>query len=163
MLMPLVALSLAVSAIVGQNLGAKRIDRALKAGWLVAGIGAALMLALNTCLYVFAPQLATILSSDPRTIALTTSYLRITALCKPFIAADTILSGALQGAGDTRTPMWASLIANWVIRLPLAWFLAIAADWGADGVWWALTLSPAVLAGIVAWRFQSRKWVPYAG
>jgi MATE family multidrug resistance protein len=157
--MPLFALSLAVSSIVGQNLGAKEVARAIKAGWHVTWIGVAMMLVLGTGMFFFANELAKMISHDPSTIAYTASYLRINAVCEPFLAINMILSGALQGAGDTRVPMWASVFGNWVVRLPLAWFLAIYLGWGPSGAWWSMTTSIVVSTIIVAVRFQTGGWV----
>lgn len=157
--MPLMALSLSVGSIVGQNLGAKEIGRARKAGWNVTGIGVAMMLVLGTLLFVFADQIARFMTHDPATIRYTADYLRINALCEPLLAVNMILSGGLQGAGDTRFPMWISLLTNWVIRLPLAWFLAQYLGLGASGVWWAMTISVCLSAIIIAVRFQGSAWV----
>jgi Na+-driven multidrug efflux pump len=70
-----------------------------------------------------------------------------------------ILSGALQGAGDTRFPMWVSLFTNWVVRLPIAYVLAEVWGWGPSGVWWAMTGSVCLSAIIIAVRFQSGRWI----
>lgn len=156
--MPLMALSLAVSSIVGQNLGANQLQRAIKAGWHVTWIGVGCMIVLSVLMFVFAQQCASLMSRDPETIRITASYLRINALAEPFLAINMILSGALQGAGDTRITMWISIFTNWVIRLPLAWLLALEANWAADGAWVSMTVSVIVGAVIVALRFQSGRW-----
>lgn len=157
--MPLMALSLAVSSIVGQNLGAAKVERAVKAGWQVTFIGVCMMIALGTCLFVFAEPLAHFMSNDPQTIDYTVSYLRINAFCEPFLALAMILSGALQGAGDTRTPMWITISCNWIIRLPLAWFLAVAMKLGPTGAWWSMSTSVCIMGLLTAWRFQSKGWI----
>lgn len=157
--MPLMALSLAVGSIVGQNLGAKEIDRARKAGWNVSKIGVGMMLLLGTALYIFADAIARVMTHDAVTIQYTADYLRINALCEPLLAVNMILSGALQGAGDTRFPMWVSLFTNWVVRLPIAYVLAQLWGWGPSGVWWAMTGSVCLSAIIIAARFQSGRWI----
>jgi putative MATE family efflux protein len=157
--MPLVALSLAVGSIVGQNLGANQNERAIKAGWHVTGIGVVMMLVLSTAVYVFAPQLADFMSDDPATITHTASYLQINALAEPFLAVNMILSGGLQGAGDTKIPMWISLFCNWIVRLPLAWYLAITIGQGPLGAWIAMSTSIAVSAFMIAYRFQTGTWI----
>lgn len=157
--MPLMALSLAVGNIVGQNLGAKEIDRARKAGWNVSNIGVGMMLLLGTALYLCADPIARVMTHDPNTIAYTADYLRINAFCEPLLAVNMILSGALQGAGDTRFPMWVSLFTNWVVRLPIAYVLAEVWGWGPSGVWWAMTGSVCLSAIIIAVRFQSGRWI----
>ena len=73
--MPLLALSMAVSAIVGQCLGAKECKRAFMAGWHTAGIGVVFMIAAATVLFTFAHPLAALMSHDPKTIECAFSFL----------------------------------------------------------------------------------------
>lgn len=156
--MPLMALSLAVGSIVGQNLGAQQVDRAFRSGWTVSNIGVALMVVLGAALFFGADAMAAFMSHDPQTREITASYLRINALAEPFLAVNMVLSGALQGAGDTRITMWVSLFTNWLVRLPLAWYLASPLHWGPAGVWAAMSISVSVAALMIAARFQSRAW-----
>jgi putative MATE family efflux protein len=157
--MPLMALSMAVSSIVGQNLGAKQVDRAVKAGWHVAAIGVGLNCIMGTCMYVFSNALATSMSKDPSTILYTTDYLKINAFCEPFLALGMVLSGGLQGAGDTKTPMWITLFTNWVLRIPLAYYLVITLNMGPVGAWLAMSSSCVVMGLLTAWRFESKAWI----
>lgn len=157
--MPLMALSMAVSSIVGQNLGARQSLRAFKAGWHVAWIGIIMMLVLGTAVFLGAEMLARLMSHDPKTIEYTTSYLRINALAEPFLALAMILSGALQGAGDTRSPMWISISCNWVIRIPVLWLLALKLGYGPTGAWIAMTTSIIMMGLLVTWRYQSGTWL----
>ncbi|MBI4533261.1 MAG: MATE family efflux transporter [Candidatus Melainabacteria bacterium] len=157
--MPLMALSMAVSPIVGQNLGARRLRRAVQAGWNVTAIGIVMMLILATLLFILAEPCAQLMSQDKQTISYAASYLRINALSEPFLALAMILSGALQGAGDTRMPMWISVFANWIVRLPLAWILALGLALGPTGAWIAMTGSVIIMGLLVAWRYQSGMWI----
>lgn len=157
--MPLMALSMAVSSIVGQNLGAHKPERAFTAGWHVTYMGILLLLGLSVALYVFAPQLAAVMSHDPVTITYTVDYLRINAIAEPFLALGMILSGALQGAGDTRSPMWISIFSNWIVRLPLAWLLAITLKMGPTGAWIAMSSSMALTGLLMTWRYQGKTWL----
>jgi len=157
--MPLMALSLAVSSIVGQNLGAHKEDRAIKAGWNVTYIGIAMMVVLAVCMFSFADLIARLMSPDPATQGFSANYLRINSFSEPFLAVAMILQGAMQGAGDTKANMWISLSCNWLIRLPIAWFLALNFNMGTDGVWYAMASSVVVCAAWCALRFRSGKWL----
>ena len=86
------------------------------------------------------------------------SYLRINAISEPFLALAMVLRGALQGAGETRAPAWIAFITNWVVRLPLAWLLAIRLGHGAPGAWAAMCTT-TVLGGLImtAW-FLRGSW-----
>jgi putative MATE family efflux protein len=157
--MPLMALSLAVSSIVGQNLGAKQIDRAVRAGWHVTWIGVWMMLVLGGLMFIFAEPVAHIMCKDAATSTYTAWYLRINALGEPPLAVGMVLSGALQGAGDTRTPMWITVVTHWIARIPLAWFLSLKLGYGPTGVWIAMSSSVFFMAVLAAWRFKSQAWL----
>ncbi|CAN5486101.1 MATE family efflux transporter [soil metagenome] len=158
--MPEMALSLAVSSIVGQNLGANRVDRAFGAGWAVTGIAVCLMGTVAVGVFLFSRELALMMSAhDPATIECTTSYLQINAIGAVGQAINAVLSGALQGAGDTKVTMWISIVSNWIIRLPLAWLLAVYMGMGANGAWIAMAASATIAAIAVAVRFKTGGWV----
>lgn len=157
--MPLMALSLAVSSIVGQNLGAHKEERAIKAGWNVTFIGVLMMMVLGACMYFFANPVARVMSHDAITVGFSASYMRINSFSEPFLAVAMVLMGAMQGAGDTKANMWMSLTCNWLIRLPVAWWLAVVLNMGTDGVWYAMVTSVIVCALWCSLRFRSEKWL----
>lgn len=156
--MPIYALSMAVGTIVGQNLGAKQPERAVKAGWHVAAIGAGFNVIVAAVLYVFAREIASTMSTDPKVIAFTCEYFRWVGLCQPFVALWLILFGAMQGAGYTRWPMIASTLVLTLFRLPLAWYLSVTQNWGPAGTWVAVSVSVFIVGMLAIWRFQTGVW-----
>ncbi len=156
--MPMFALGQAVSSVVGQNLGAKKDERAFKAGWNVSWLGFCIMLVCGLLLFIYAPQLASFMTKDTKSMSYTTSYLQMCALAQPLQAMAMIYNGALQGAGDTKVPMWITIATHWLIRQPLAWILAISYSFGPRGVWIAMAFSSATSGLLNFWRFQSRAW-----
>jgi putative MATE family efflux protein len=156
--MPIYALSMAVGTIVGQNLGAKQPERAVKAGWHVAAIGAGFNVIVAAVLYVFAREIASTMSTDHKVIAFTCEYFRWVGLCQPFVALWLILFGAMQGAGYTRWPMIASTLVLTLFRLPLAWYLSVTQNWGPAGTWVAVSVSVFIVGMLAIWRFQTGVW-----
>ncbi len=156
--MPMFALGQAVSSIVGQNIGAKQFERASRAGWNVAWLGFFSMVVCGALLFITAPNLAAFMTNDVHSQEYTTSYLQIIALAQPLQAFAMIFNGALQGAGDTRIPMWITVFTHWIIRQPLAWVLAITYHLGPAGVWTAMSASAMISGSLNLWRFQSRAW-----
>ncbi|MDZ4833023.1 MAG: MATE family efflux transporter [Candidatus Melainabacteria bacterium] len=156
--MPIMALSMAVASIVGQNLGAREIDRAVDAGWRVTYVGMGMLTVMGILLYVMAEPIAMLMSHDPTTIKIVISYLKINATAQPFLALAMILSGALQGAADTKSPMYITFICNWLIRLPVAYLLALVLNMETAGCWWSMSLSCVVMGLLTAWRFKSLSW-----
>lgn len=156
--MPIYALSMAVGTIVGQNLGAKQPERAVRAGWHVAGLGAGFNLLVAITLFIFAREIASVMSSDPKVIGYTSDYFRWVGLCQPFVALWLILFGAMQGAGYTRWPMIASTLILTLFRLPLAWFLSVTLNWGPSGTWAAVSISVFIVGLLAIWRFNTGVW-----
>ena len=74
-------------------------------------------------------------------------------------------TGALRGAGDTRTPMLCHFTAYWIIGLPLGAWLCFARGWGALGLWIGLSLA-LILIGIVllaVWRKAVHRFAGTSG
>jgi Na+-driven multidrug efflux pump len=117
------------------------------------------MVVLGLALFLTAGPLAATLSQDPDTVGYVTAYLRTNSLAEPLLALGMILGGALQGAGDTQTPMWITLITQWTVRLPLAWFFAIHFGLGPQGAWAAMAISVYCMGLLVAARYQSKAWI----
>lgn len=156
--MPIYALSTAVATIVGQNLGAGKLDRASRAGWLVCAVGIGITTLVSLILYMAASPLAALLSGDRLVVAYTTQYFQIIGLSQPFAAAWIILFGAMQGAGYTQWPMWASVIGLAVIRLPLAFGLTRSMPDGPAGCWIAFAVTSVALGIVAAWKYRGGKW-----
>ncbi len=158
--MPLVALSLSVSPIVGQSIGAKNYKRAYEATIKVTLVGVGLMLVASILMFLAANFLAQLSSLDQETIKYVTSYLKFNAVSEPLLAINMIITGALQGAGNTRYPMIVSIIANWVIRIPLAYILAL--KFGPIGVFIAMVVSTSFSAISIAVYFYRLNWLSKA-
>lgn len=141
----------AAAAIVGQNLGAGRVDRAERAGWLTVGYGTLLSLIAVTVELLIPARVAAIFTSDPAVVAETAHYLRIAALAQLFTAAEVVLEGALGGAGDTIPPMLTSSTLS-ASRIPLAAWAA--ARWGTTGIWAVISVTAAGrgLGMMALWR-----------
>ena len=156
--MPAFAMNMAASVLVGQNLGAGNMKRATRLGWKIA-LTAMVTLSLLSCIiFVGARFFASLLARDPAVLAETARYLRVNMFSEPFMALSLVLGGALQGAGDTKGNMWVIIFCMWIIRLPLAFALAILLGFGALGVWIAMVTSMVFQGLLMAYRFHRGKW-----
>jgi putative MATE family efflux protein len=156
--LPAFALNMTASVLIGQNLGAGNPDRAERTGWRLAAAGIAILSLMAVVVFVLAEDFAALVAKDPAVLEETTRYLRYNMLSQPFIALSLSLSGGLQGAGDTRGTMWVIIIAMWLIRLPLAWTLALNLGLGATGVWAAMVVSMVCQGLLMARRFHGGRW-----
>jgi putative MATE family efflux protein len=146
----------AAAAIVGQNLGAGRTDRAMRAGWITTAYATVPAFVSFAAELLVPEHLAALFSADPAVIAVAASYLRIAAVSQLLICSEIVLEGALGGAGDTIPPMLTSTTLT-ALRIPLAAWSA--SRWGIDGVWWTISLTAMgrALAMMLLWR--SGRWM----
>jgi len=141
--LPAMGLGRATNTMVGQNLGAKNTERAERAVWLAAKVGAGVML----CVAVIAalvpePIVAVFMGTGTEaaadTIEYGAAYLRIRSVEFAFIGVLQVLLGAYRGAGNTKTALSFSLVALWIGRVPTVALLAFP----------AITLGPVAIAGL---------------
>ena len=156
--LPVFALNMAASVLTGQNLGAGVPERAEKIGWKISLSGVAFVSLLVMPIFIWAADISSPVAKDPQVLAETTRYLRITMLSEPFMALSVILGGCLQGAGDTKGVMLVIVSALWVVRLPLAYLLAVVAGYGAPGVWTAMVISMCFQGVVMTLRFRKGRW-----
>jgi multidrug resistance protein, MATE family len=156
--LPAFALNMSASVLIGQNLGAGNPDRAERVGWRIAAVGIVLLSAMAVVVFVRADAFAALVARDSAVLEETARYLRYNMIGQPFIALSLSLGGGLQGAGDTRGTMWVIIVAMWLIRLPLAWMLALTLGFGAAGVWAAMVASMVCQGLLMARRFQGGRW-----
>ncbi len=160
--LPAYALNMAAAVLVGQNLGAKNLVRAEAVGWKTASSGIALISVMAIIIFIRAEALASIVTGNASVLKETVRYLRFNMVSEPFMALGSILAGGLQGAGDTRGTMRIIIIAMWLIRLPLAYLLALDLGYGAQGVWTAMVISMVIQSILMAHRFRHGPWREHA-
>lgn len=156
--MPGFGYGIAASALVGQALGARDPDRAERAARVAMWQALGVMCLMAILFVIGARSITRVFSADPQVIGLGVAYLRINALCEPFLAPGMVLTGALQGAGETVKPTLITLITMVFLRLPLASLLMFTWDLQAVGAWWAMTAT-TVVGGLMTLRlFQAGHW-----
>lgn len=154
----LVGLSTAIAIMVGQSLGRKDIhgcDNIIKEGLKLAVFN---MVLFAIPYFIFPEAIMKIFSREYEVIKVGAEYLRIVYLGVIFVIFPTIYGGVFQGAGDTFPPMISSLVANVVLKLPIAYILAKTLNMGTRGVWIAVALSVVIEAAIIIFYFRKGKW-----
>jgi putative MATE family efflux protein len=148
--MPAMNFAMALSAFVGQNVGAGRLDR-VRRGYLVTLLmSAGVALAISAAVVGFRFPLIRLFNADAGVAALGARYLSIVGGAYVLFSILFITGGLLRGAGDTLTPMLVTLIALWVVRVPVATLLSRRL--GTDGVWLATPVGWAVgMILILSW------------
>lgn len=155
---PAMGFGIAISTMTGVFLGEKNIDGARTAVKETYLLSAGVMIGIGTVFYLFAPQFASLFSETAAVQEQVVQVLRIIAWFQPFAALVQIMTGALQGAGDTRFPMYATFIGIWGLRIGLGYFLAVPFGMGLSGVWFAYAADLVVRGLLLLERFRRGKW-----
>ncbi len=143
------------AAIVGQNLGAKQVDRAERAAWITVGYASVPALVFFTLALTIPERMAMVFTGDPSVVGEAARYLRISAWSELAVCTEVVLESALGGAGHTVSPMVTSTLVT-VSRVPLAIW---AADrWGTTGIWWVITGTAIVRALAMAAIWKRGRW-----
>ncbi|MCO5297664.1 MAG: MATE family efflux transporter [Fimbriimonadaceae bacterium] len=159
MFMPAFGLSVSASALVGQSLGMRKPRRAERLGWTASHHAALVIGILVVPLFFLAPGIAHVIVGGKEAMASEASLL-IRTLCvtEVFFGYAMVLIGAMQGAGDTKSPMWITIWALWGLRVPLAYVLAIPLGIGSFGAWLAMSISQAVQGLLAMAAFKKGAW-----
>ncbi len=157
-ILPAWGLSNAAATLVGQNLGANEMDRAEKSVMLTTKYNAIFM-ALVAILFILIPRpIIHIFTQDEAIIAYGVQALRIIGAGFMFYGIGMVMTQALNGAGDTKTPTIIYFICFWLFQVPLAYFLSNVLDMKATGAFIAIPVAETLIA-VVAWLyFKKGKW-----
>ncbi len=156
--MPIMSLSLATSAVAGQNMGAGKMKRAQKTLYwsvllvvaIAASVGLLLFVAPNLWLSVF--------TKDKAVMAVGREFLRILAFSYIPFGIMFVINGLLRGAGDTIATMITSIISLWFIRVPLAYYLANTVGLGSRGVWISMAIGPIFGLTLSYLYYRTGRW-----
>jgi len=140
--MPAMNFGLALTTFVGQNLGANRPDRVRQGLRATLLMSTAVSLTVTFVAWVFGRYLMGIFTSNEVVIDIGYNYLVIVSSFYVIFSAMFVTQSVMRGAGDTLVPMFITLIALWLLRIPASHFLSLR--FGETGIWWGIP---------VAWMF----------
>ncbi len=149
----------AAAAVVGQNLGAGHPERAIRGVQVAARIGLAVAATVGAAFLLIPQALLAIFGlDDPIVVSLGTQLLRYLAVSGFFITVALTYTGGLQGSGDTRSPLYITLVSQVVVPLGLCFTLQRLGWLDAAGVWSAIVLGHFTRCSLSVLRFRQGKW-----
>ncbi|QNO16684.1 MATE family efflux transporter [Alkalicella caledoniensis] len=156
--LPGMGFGVAAATLVGQSLGKKKENEAQRLGLMSYLLSTGFMIVVGAIFYIFAPFLASLFTKDESVINQVVQVLRIIALFQPFLCITLVITSALQGAGDTKFPMYSSLIGIWGIRVLGVYILCMKLGYGLVGVWIAYAMDITVRGVILMIRYIKGRW-----
>jgi putative MATE family efflux protein len=157
-ILPSWGLSNAAATLVGQNLGAKKPDRAERSVWIAALYNMIFLGGVGVLFVLFARPLIGLFSKDPSITPYGVDCLRIISYGFLFYAFGMVMTQAFNGAGDTWTPTRINFFIFWLWEIPLAYWLSRRAGMGPRGVFVAIAIAFSALAVVSVTIFRRGKW-----
>lgn len=150
-------LQVACSVLVGQSTGAGRqgdVSRVVKESLKVALLN---VLAFGLLFLIFPSALLWLFTGDPLVISIGSDYLRIVYVGVIFCAFTTVFGGYFIGIGYTKPSMAASLIANYLVKLPIAFLFIVMLGMSLTWLWYAISISILVEAFVVSYWYIKKR------
>lgn len=149
----------AAAAVAGQNLGAGKPDRAVQAVHVAASIGLSGAAFVGVFFLFFPEQLLGIFGmNEPEVVRIGTQLLRVLSLSGLFIAAALTYTGGLQGTGDTKSPLYISIISQVILPLGICYFIQQTGTLDPIDIWLAILAGHAARCLLSVLRFNQGKW-----
>jgi putative MATE family efflux protein len=157
-LLPSWGISNAASTLVGQNLGAKKPDRAERSVMITGYVNMILLGIVGIVLVAFPASFIKLFISDPAVVKAGTECLRIISIGFISYGMGMVLANSFNGAGDTTTPLMINFFAYWMIEIPLAYILAIKSGMNENGVFIAIVIAETIMTLTAFMVFRRGKW-----
>jgi putative MATE family efflux protein len=156
---PMIGLSIATAAVVGQNIGAGLVERAEQAARLAAWLGFLGMTAIGLVNLPFVPVMMRALApGEPDLVASASTFAYIYFPFLGVLAAPQALLGAFRGAGSTRHSMTISIAMQWLFQMPAAYALALGTSFGILGVWWSYPIANIGALALTIYWYRHGTW-----
>lgn len=154
--MPGYGIAEAATTLVGQSIGAGQRLLTRSFARISVSLGIGVMTVMGVLMWLFAPELMSVLSPVDAIVQQGAEVLRIEAWAEPMFAAAIVCNGVFIGAADTLKPAIMSLVSMWCVRLTLA--ATLARDYGLRGVWIAMATELTFRGTIFLLRLWKGGW-----
>lgn len=158
LILPGVGLGLAALSLVGQAMGREAHGEAHRWGWDVVRVAWPCLAALALPMALFPDQVLGLFLRDPALVEMGRLPLQLTALMIVLDAAALVLGQALLDAGANRIVMTTTLGLQWLLFLPLAWWVGVVLEQGLLGIWWVQIGYRCLNSACFALVWQRRNW-----
>jgi putative MATE family efflux protein len=149
----------AAAAVAGQNLGAGRPERVIQGVHVASGIGLGVAAVVGTLFLTLPDRLLALFGmEDPVVVGIGTQLLGFLSVSGLFITTALTYTGALQGTGDTRSPLYISIVSQVGVPLGLCVFLDATRGLRPADIWLAILLGHATRCILTVLRFRQGKW-----
>jgi multidrug resistance protein, MATE family len=143
----------AVAIRIAQERGAGNLGALRPITWAALGLGTIWLAGAAFGLGLYGETVASWITDEPEVVAVAATIFFVFAFSQVMDGVQSTMTGALRGLSDTGFPAAVSLLAYWVLGLPLGWILATRAALGPAGIWMGFVIALALAGMVLVWRF----------
>jgi len=154
--MPAMNFAMALSAFVGQNLGAQKPERVKRGLLATFRMTAIISITVSLICILFSGSIMRLFTNDAEVIAIGRDYMHIVTGFYVFFAWMFVVGGVMRGAGDTFVPMLLTFFSLWVVRIPSGYYMS--ERMGPHGIWWAIPIAWVVGLGLSFLYYSTGRW-----
>ncbi|WP_370979822.1 MATE family efflux transporter [Agaribacterium sp. ZY112] len=158
-MIPAMGLSMAVSTLVGQNMGAGKIERAEQVTKLATLMGCLFLTLIGGLAYLTAPHIMWFfVPNEAEVIKQGAHFIRVMCLSWGGIGVQLCILAAFRASGNMINAMVLAMVSQWILRFPLAYLLSKHTSMGEEGLWWSFPITNIVTALIALAWFYAGGW-----
>ncbi len=156
---PAMGISMAVSTLVGQNIGAGNLDRAARIAFLGTALGFGVLTVAGLVAFLWAPLFVSFfIPNDADVIAEGAHFIRVMAFAWGGIGIQLCIASAFRASGNMLIAMVIAMVSQWMVQFPLAYVLAKHTGLQADGIWWSFPATNVIVAIVSICWFLTGSW-----
>ncbi len=150
----------ASATLCGNALGANERDKIKQLSRMIIFIEAVLMIVSGSLLFIFAPNILKLFSSDSEVVSLGSVVLRMVALSEPFYGISIVIEGMMQGMGKTKMPFILNIIGMWGVRILGTLITTQICHMGLISAWACMILHNLTLFVVLFIYYLSGRYIP---
>lgn len=158
---PAMGVGAALTAVIGQNLGAKQYDRATESFIKASRIALCIGIIGGVFIFVFDKEMVDFFiqsKDEPEVIIQGVSYMKFVAFSMPLMGMFSVFQGIFQGSGNTKYSMAMEIIRLWAVRLPMILIFKNFTDFGSTGIWFSMSFSNLIVCLYGLWVYKTHGW-----
>lgn len=158
---PAMGVGAALTAVIGQNLGAKQFDRATESFIKASKIALCIGIIGGVFIFVFNKEMVNFFiqsKDEPEVIIQSVSYMKFVAFSMPLMGMFSVFQGIFQGSGNTKYSMAMEIGRLWAVRLPMILIFKNFTDFGSTGIWFSMSFSNFIVCLYGLWVYKTHGW-----
>lgn len=158
---PAMGVGAALTAVIGQNLGANQLDRATESFVKASRIALYIGIIGGAFIFIFSKQMVNFFiqsKDEPEVIIQSITYMKYVAFSMPLMGMFSVFQGIFQGSGNTKYSMAMEIGRLWVVRLPMILLFKNLSDFGPSGIWFSMSFSNLVVCLYGLWVYKKHGW-----